>query len=57
MLRALLITFIPVSGCVTASVRDTERGVWPQAYDRGTYYVVGWKQKFIAKPGPTEWRQ
>jgi len=52
----LLITFIPVSGCMTGYVKDTERGVWPAAYD-DRYYVAGWKEKFIVKPGPTVWKE
>lgn len=56
LLRLLAVTLVPVSGCVTGYVRDTERGVWPQAYDQ-PYYVAGWKEKFYVKPGPTVWPQ
>jgi hypothetical protein len=56
MIRLLLITLIPVSGCVTGYTRDTERGIWPPAYD-DKYYVVGWKEKIIVKPGPTVWKE
>lgn len=56
MFKVLLVTLIPVSGCVTGYVRDTERGIWPGAYDQ-PYYVAGWKEKFIVKPSPVQWRE
>lgn len=57
MIKLLLIVFVPVSGCITGYARDTERGTWPQAYSQPSqYYVLGWKEKFIVKPGPTQWR-
>lgn len=56
MIRTLLITLIPVSGCVTGSIRDTDRAAWPAAYtEQDRYYVVGWRERFIVKPGPTRW--
>lgn len=53
-MKLLLVTFVAVSGCVTGYTRDTERGIWPAAYDQ-PYYMAGWKEKFIVKPGRLSW--